>query len=69
MVAALATYHVWSIIMQGRLLFPSLFGILAVCAVGIEQAERTKLGGSALKVCMPVLSALFVSYLIGEIGI
>lgn len=68
MLAALAKYHVCSI-MQGRLLFPSFFGLLAVVAAGIEQVERTRWATRLLRVSMSALCVLFISYLSGEIAL
>jgi hypothetical protein len=68
MLAALVKYHVWSI-MQGRLLFPSMFGILVVFSTGVELTERTKWGDWLLKISMAALCILFLAYLFGEIGI
>jgi len=65
--AAVLKYHVWSI-MQGRLLFPSLFGMLAAFGVGAEIVERRRRPARALKLCMISLTGLFLVYLSGEIG-
>jgi hypothetical protein len=66
MLAALVKYHVWSI-MQGRLLFPSFFGFLAVFAVGADRVERTRWGSKPLRWTMASLCVLFMIYLFGEI--
>ncbi len=68
MIAALVKYHVCSI-MQGRLLFPSFFGILAVFAVGTEQMGRNQWGSRLLKFSVAALCVLFVTYLLGEIAV
>lgn len=67
MLAALAKYHVWSI-MQGRLLFPSFFGILVLFAAGINKIETTRMGSRILKISMSTLCILFIGYLAGEIA-
>ena len=67
MLAAVVRYHVWSI-MQGRLLFPSFFGIVAAFAVGVERVERIKWGERLLRFCITALCVLFVTYLVSEIG-
>jgi len=68
LLAAVTKYHCWSI-MQGRLLFPSFFGILAVFACGVELAERIKWSGWLLKFSVSALCVLFGAYLLGEIGV
>ncbi|HEV2728921.1 MAG TPA: hypothetical protein VGV15_02720, partial [Terriglobales bacterium] len=68
MLSALAKYHVWSI-MQGRLLFPSIFAILIAFSVGTEEVEHIMAGAAALKSCMFALCILFVGYLLSEIGL
>jgi 4-amino-4-deoxy-L-arabinose transferase-like glycosyltransferase len=67
MLMALAKYHVWSI-MQGRLLFPSFFALLAIFSIGLQQAETNRAGASIMRICMSSLSTLFLIYLFGEIG-
>jgi hypothetical protein len=68
MVAALAKYHVWSI-MQGRLLFPSFFPMLATFAAAEESVERTQRGRRALEIVMLLLTSLFLAYLCGEMAL
>ena len=65
LVAAVAKYHVCSI-MQGRLLFPSIFGGLAAFSVGVDKLDRSRSGSLVLRVCMMSLAALFLLYLGGE---
>ncbi len=66
-IAAVAHYHVWSL-MQGRYLFPSLAGVLAIFAVGAEMLDKTRYGSVILKSSMIVLMALFGLYFSSEIG-
>lgn len=66
-IAALVKYHVWAL-MQGRYLFPSFAGALAIFAVGVEMLDRTRYGSAILKSSMIALMALFGLYLASEIG-
>lgn len=68
MLTAVGKYHVWSI-MQGRLLFPSCFGMLAVMSVGIERLEHSARCRRMLNVSIAALCVLFVMYLLGEMGL
>jgi 4-amino-4-deoxy-L-arabinose transferase-like glycosyltransferase len=66
-VATLIRYHVWAL-MQGRYLFPTLVGFLAVFSVGVEIVTRSRTGAATLKVSMIALVGLFGLYLSSEIG-
>jgi 4-amino-4-deoxy-L-arabinose transferase-like glycosyltransferase len=66
MLFALTKYHVWSI-MQGRFLFPVLFGGLAAFAVGVETVSRFRIAAIALQVAMVLLVGLFGLYYASEI--
>jgi small neutral amino acid transporter SnatA (MarC family) len=65
MVTAVMKCHVWSI-MQGRLLFPSAFGMLAAFATGDEVLEKKPRLALALEICIVAVVALSLLYLGGE---
>jgi hypothetical protein len=55
--------------MQGRLLFPSFFPMLATFAAAEESVERTQRGRRALEIVMLLLTSLFLAYLCGEMAL
>lgn len=58
--------HTWSW-MSGRLLFPSLWGLLVPFGVGMGGVTRRKAAASALKFAMVALVTCFALYFAGEI--
>ncbi len=60
-------YHVWSI-MQARLLFPSIAGLLAAYGVGSASILRHPVGARWLTASEVVLLALLLMYSASEIG-
>ena len=64
--AAIVKLHDWSI-MQGRLLFPSIIGVIGAFAAGVEIVCRNARAASVLNFSMISLVVLFGFYLLGEI--
>lgn len=62
-----AKYHVWSII-QGRLVFSSMFGGVAVFSEGVRIFESRRVLKMTLAATMACLTFLFLFYLCGEIA-
>ena len=60
-------YHVWTI-MQSRLLFPSMMGIIGAFEAGIEIVRRNTKVLSMLNISMFSLVVLFSLYLLSEVG-
>jgi 4-amino-4-deoxy-L-arabinose transferase-like glycosyltransferase len=60
-------YHVWTI-MQSRLLFPSMMGIIGAFEAGIEIVRRNTKVMSMLNISMFSLVVLFSLYLLSEVG-
>jgi 4-amino-4-deoxy-L-arabinose transferase-like glycosyltransferase len=65
---AMNKYHLWSI-MQGRYLFPAVFGGVSAFSVGIETCGRSRLVALGLNIGMMLLVGLFVLYFASEIGL
>ncbi len=65
-IAGAAKYHVWSL-MQGRLLFPSLWGFLLPFAFGCCLLEGTKWPRLTLQFAMEVLFICTITYFSWEI--
>ncbi len=66
-IATVMKYHVWSL-MQGRYLFPTLAGALAIFATGVELVDSNRYGKIVLKSSMIILMVLFGMYLSSEVG-
>ena len=60
-------YHVWSV-MQARLLFPSMTGIIGAFGAGVEIVCRNAWTASILNILMILLTALFCLYLSSEVA-
>jgi len=60
-------YHVWSI-MQGRLLFPAIAGLLAAYGTGAASILRHPGAAGWLKTSEVVLLALLLAYSVSEVG-
>ena len=65
--AAVLKYHVWSI-MQARLLFPSMMGIIGAFGAGVEIVCRKARASSALNTSIILMGVLFGLYLSSEIA-
>ena len=65
--AAVVKYHDWGI-MQARLLFPSMIGIIASFGAGVEIVCRKARAGSVLNISMVSLVVLFGLYLLGQMA-
>jgi 4-amino-4-deoxy-L-arabinose transferase-like glycosyltransferase len=67
LLVALMKYHVWSVA-QGRYLFPTFPGLLAIFAAGVVVLDTTKRGATILRSSMVILMVLFAVYFSSEIG-
>ena len=65
--AAVLKYHVWSIV-QARLLFPSMMGIIGAFGAGVEIVCRNARASSALNTSIILMGLLFGLYLSSEIA-
>jgi 4-amino-4-deoxy-L-arabinose transferase-like glycosyltransferase len=68
LLAAVAKYHVWSI-MQSRLLFPCFVGGLTAFAKGISIAGKYKVASTIFQVAFNALIVLFLLYFASEISL